>query len=388
LSRGPVVGRAKLTAVRIADFKLERFFARWEFVARFLLGSSDAESFRVDELLSFADVESRALWDGLRLGYTESPGHPLLRGEIAALYSGLTADDVLVFAGAEEAIFAFSNVSLGPGDHVIVTWPAYQSLVETARAVGADVSLLRLRHSSGWALDVDEVASLLRPTTAAVIVNAPHNPTGMLPDRSVFDALVALCERRGVRLFVDEVYRYGEFLDVDRLPGACEATVSGVSLGALSKPFGLAGVRIGWIATRDRALLGRLSAFKDYLTICNSAPSEVLGIMALRAKDRLLSRNRGIVSSNLALLDAFFARRGDLFEWVRPRAGLVAFPRLLGSVSIDDFASRLVEEAGVMILPECVFDHTGNHFRIGFGRKNMPEALAHFEEFVQRALVG
>ena len=368
--------------MRIADFKLERFFARWEFVARFLLCASDAESFRFDELLSFAGGESRALWDGLRLGYTESPGHPLLRSEIAALYSGLTADDVLVFAGAEEAIFAFSNVSLGAGDHVIVMWPAYQSLTETARAVGADVSLLRLRHSSSWALDVDEVASLLRPTTAAVIVNAPHNPTGMLPERPVFDALVALCERRGVRLFVDEVYRYGEFADVDRLPGAAEATSSGVSLGALSKPFGLAGLRIGWIATRDRALLGRLAAFKDYLTICNSAPSEVLGILALREKERLLARNRAIAASNLALLDRFFARRAESFEWVRPRAGLVAFPRLLGPVPIDDFASRLVEVAGVLILPESVFEHTGNHFRIGFGRENMPEALAQFEEFV------
>jgi len=372
--------------MRIADFKLERYFARWEFVAKYLLCASDAESFRADEIVAMADDQTRALWNGLHLGYTESPGHPLLRREIAALYPGLTADDVLVFAGAEEAIFAFSNVVLHAGDHVVVTWPGYQSLFETARAVGADVSLLRLRHSNGWQLDLDELSALLRPTTGAVIVNAPHNPTGMLPDRDVFDSLVALCERRGIRLFVDEVYRYGEFHAASRLPGACEVTTLGASLGALSKPLGLAGLRIGWVASRDRSLLTRLSAFKDYLTICNSAPSEVLGIIALRAKDRLLTRNLAIASGNLALLDEFFARRADWFEWVRPRAGLVGFPRLLGSVPVDDFAARLVEETGVLILPESVFDHTGNHFRIGFGRRDMPEALARFDAYVAESM--
>ena len=370
--------------MRIADFKLERFFARWEFVAKYLLGVSDTEPFAVDELLAIADPESRALWAQLRLGYTESPGHPLLRREIAALYDGLDTEDVLVFAGAEEAIFAFSNVTLGRGDHAIVTWPGYQSLFETARAVGADVSLLRLRHSNGWRLDLDELASLLRPTTAAIVVNAPHNPTGMLPDRPAFDALIALCERRGVRLFLDEAYRYGEFDDADRLPAAAESSALGISLGTLAKPFALAGLRIGWIAAKDRALLARLAAFKDYLTICNSAPSEILAIAALRAKDKVLARNRDIVRANLALLDDCFARNADALEWVRPRAGLVAFPRLLGPVSVEDFAAQLVEETGVLILPESVFDHSGNHFRIGFGRRDMPQALERFEGFLEQ----
>lgn len=370
--------------MRITNFKLERFFARWEFSARYLLGASDSESFSADELLALCDAEGKALWDGLRLGYTETPGHPLLRREIAALYPGLAPEDVLVFAGAEEAIFTFANVEFNHGDHVVVTWPGYQSLFETARAAGADVSLLRLRHSQRWKIDLDELTALLRPTTAAVVVNAPHNPTGMLPDRPAFDTLVALCERRGVRLFVDEVYRFGELDEDARLPSAAEASASGVSLGGLAKPFGLGGLRIGWIATRDRALLDRLAAFKDYLTICNSAPSEVLAILALRAKGRVLARNRAIVLHNLALLDDFFARRAELFDWVRPRAGPVAFPRLLTAEPIDEFGERLLEKTGVMIVPGSIFDHDGNHFRIGFGRRNLPEALARLEEFATR----
>jgi len=368
--------------MRIADFKIERFFARWEFSAPYLLSSSDAESFSAAELLEMADDESRSLWLSVRLGYTESAGHPLLRAEIARLYAGIDPEDVLVFSGAEEAIFVFSNTALGAGDHAVVTWPAYQSLIETGRAAGADVSLLRLRHANGWAIDPDELKALLRPATACVIINAPQNPTGMVPDHSTFDALAAACEQRGVRLFVDEVYRFGEIDAATRLPAGCETSSSGVSLGGLAKPFGLAGLRIGWIATRDRALLGRMQAFKDYLTICSSAPSEVLAIAALRARDRVLSRNRAVAFANLALLDDFFARRAERFEWVRPRAWPIGFPRMLSPGSIDELADGLVRAAGVMLLPGSIFDHAGNHFRIGFGRRNMPEALARFEAFL------
>lgn len=368
--------------MHIAEFKLERYFARWEFAAKLLLGSSDAESFGIDELLSLTDDDSRQLWRDMRLGYTEAPGHPLLRAEIAKLYRGIDPDDVLVFAGAEEAIFTYANTALSAGDHAVVMWPAYQSLHEAARAAGADVSLLRLQYDKAWALDVDELASLATPKTATVIFNVPHNPTGSIPDRKAFDAAVVLCERIGARLFVDEVYRYGEIDQSRRLPAACEASPTGVSLGGLAKPFGLAGLRIGWVATRDRVMLTRLAKFKDYLTICSSAPSELLAIAGLRARDRLLARNREIALSNLALLDDVFKRRADDLEWIRPPSWPVGFPRLLRAEPIGDFASRLVERTGVMIAPGNIFDHEGNHFRIGFGRRNMPQALERFEEFL------
>jgi len=368
--------------MRIAEFKLERYFARWEFVAKLLLGSSDAESFGLDELLTLADDDSRRLWNDMRLGYTESPGHPVLRATIADLYHGISADDVLVFAGAEEAIFSFANVALGDGDHAVVMSPAYQSLHETARAAGADVSLLRLRHAKAWTLDPDELASLMKPMTACVVFNIPHNPTGAIPERHAFDAAVALCERAGARLFIDEVYRFGELDEEKRLPAACEASPTAVSLGGLAKPFGLAGLRIGWIATRDRPFLRRLAAFKDYLTICSSAPSELLAIAALRARDRVLARNRTIALANLSSLDELFARRPEDLEWIRPPSWPIGFPRLLKPEPIEEFAARLVERTGVMIAPETIFDHRGNHFRIGFGRRDMPQALERFEAFL------
>ncbi len=370
--------------MRIAEFRLERFFARYEFAVKHLLGSSDAETFDAHELLALADDESRALWRSIRLGYTETAGHPVLRARIAALYKGIAPDDVLVCSGAEEAIFIFSQAALGETDHAIVVWPAYQSLYETARAAGASVDLLRLRHQNGWAVDPDEVASLIRPNTKCLVLNAPHNPTGSLPDVPTLRALAALCEARGIRLVVDEVYRFAEIDEHDRLPAACEAARDGVSIGGLAEPFGLAGTRIGWIASHDRDLLARMVRVKDYLTICNAAPSELLAIACLSAASKVLARNRAIGLSNLALLDDFFARRRDRFAWVRPRAWLIGFPKLLGDERVDGFCDRLVRESGVMLVPESVFDHTGNHFRIGFGRSDMPQALALLEAFLDR----
>jgi aspartate/methionine/tyrosine aminotransferase len=368
--------------MRITDFALERYFARWEFAVRYLLCASDVEGYPLGELLALADDETRALWDDLRLGYSESTGHPLLRREIAALYDGLEPDDVLVFSGAEEAIFCLSNVLLGAGDHAIVTWPGYQSLYEVGRAAGAKVSLHALREEDGWDLDADRLLRSLRPETRLVVVNAPHNPTGMLPTHDAWRALTEACADAGVHLLADEVYRYLELDDSQRLTAGADAFDRGVSLGVMSKSFAMAGLRIGWLATRDRALLERCAAFKDYTTICASAPAEILSIIGLRARETVLARSRAIVGSNLERMDRFFADHEDRFAWVRPRAGSVAFPRLLRGGPIDRFAADLVESEGVLLLPASAFGFGGDHFRLGLGRTNLPEAVEHLERFL------
>jgi aspartate/methionine/tyrosine aminotransferase len=369
--------------MRIADFALERFFARWEFAVRHLLCASDVEGWRMADLLGLADDETGALWADLRLGYTEAPGHPLLRAEIATLYDTIEADDVLVFAGAEEAIFCLSNVLLGPGDHAVVTWPGYQSLYEVGRAAGADVTLHELREADGWALDAERLIAALQPDTRLVVVNAPHNPTGMLPTISEWARLTAELEARGIALLADEVYRFLELDPADRLVAGADAFPRGISLGVMSKSFALAGLRIGWLATRDRDLLARCAALKDYTTICSSAPAEILALIALRARATVLGRSRAIVEGNLVHLDRFFAAHADRFRWVRPRGGSIGFPRLLGDESIDAFAARLVEREGVLLLPGSQFGFPGDHFRIGFGRTDLPAAIAGLERFLE-----
>jgi aspartate/methionine/tyrosine aminotransferase len=373
--------------VRIADFALERYFARWEFNARYLLCASDVQGYPMAELLELADAETRALWDGLALEYTESTGHPLLRREIASLYETIEPDEVLTFAGAEEAIFCLMNVLVGPGDHAIVTWPGYQSLYEVARAAGADVTLHELHETNGWAIDLDVLRRQVTASTRLIVVNLPHNPTGVLADRATFDGLVALATETGAYLLVDEVYRGLELDPADQLPAGADAASRGISLGVMSKSFALAGLRIGWLATHDRELLDRVARFKDYTTICSSAPSEILAIIALRGRERVLARSRAIVARNLEHLDGFFADWADRFTWVRPRAGSIGYPRLtVPGVRIDDWAAELVEAEGVLLLPGSQLGHRGNHFRIGFGRENLPEALARLDAFARRTL--
>lgn len=370
--------------MQIADFELERYFARWEFAVEHLLCASDVEGWAMADLLAAADPEVRALWDGLRLGYTESLGHPLLRDEIAGLYQTVDASGVLVFAGAEEAIFLLAHALLAPGDHAIVTWPGYQSLYEVARSAGADVTLQELREAEDWRIDVDAIRRAMRPETRLVVVNAPHNPTGMLPTHAEWRALTELCADAGVHLVSDEVYRYLEADPSDRLIAGCDALERGVSVGVMSKSFAMAGLRIGWIATRDRDLLAKCARLKDYTTICSSAPSEILAIAGLRARDAVIERSRSIVAANVARFDAFVAGSSGRFSWVRPRGGSIAFPRLDADESIDAFAADLVRQEGVLLLPGSIFGHPENHFRIGFGRDGFAEGLERLAAFAER----
>lgn len=374
--------------MRLAEFKLERYFARYEFDTPFLLSSSDIEPYTLPELLELADPDMLDLWRNLSLGYTESAGNPLLRAAIAELYENVSPDEVLVCSGAEEAILALSNVLLGAGDHAVVVLPAYQSLYEVARATGAEVTPVGLLSEEGWQLDLARLQTTLRPTTRLLVVNFPHNPTGALPTPDQFRTAVELARECKAYVLSDEVYRGLEYDPGDRLPAAVELYERGISLGVMSKAWALAGLRIGWIVTHDADLLHRLAAFKDYTTICNSAPSEALALIALRAASRVMERNFALLRENLAHVEAFFARWPDAYEWVRPRAGCIAFPRLMLPVPIEEFCSGLLESERVMLLPGTVYEHEGNFFRLGWGRRNLPEALARLDRYTQRCAQG
>jgi len=365
---------------------LEQRFAHRGQLTRHLLCASDVEPFLLAELLELADAETRELWERLALGYTEPDGMLALRTEIAATYAGVEPDQIATFAGADEAIFLALNAILRPGDHAVMIWPAYQSLHEVARAAGADVTLVPLDPADGWALDVERVRRAIRPATRVVIVNFPHNPTGALASRETLDAVEALAAEAGAHFFSDEVYRHLEHDPAGLLPAAAEYGKHGVSVGVMSKAFGLAGLRIGWIATKDRALLARIAVSKEYLSSGNSAPSEILALIALRARVEVLARSRSLLTANLELLDEFFSRWEGVCGWVRPRAGCVGFPRLDARLPVDVLAARLVEEERVSVVPGSVYGFPGNHFRIGFGRRDFPQALDGLERFARREL--
>lgn len=368
--------------MKIQPFKLERYFAKYEFSAPYLLSCSDCEALTQKELLEMADENSLKLWNDLKLGYTESQGHPTLREEIAKLYQTIKPEQVLVIT-PEEGIFIAMNNILKKGDHVITTFPGYQSLYEIANSLGCEVSKWTPKNENGWIFDIEDLKSLIRDDTKLIVINFPHNPTGATLQEKELKEVIDIARQKNIVVFSDEMYRFLEHDHANRTSSACELYDNAISLFGMSKSFALAGLRIGWLATKNSDLLKSFATYKDYTTICSSAPSEVLAIIALRAKDKILNRNLDIIQNNLKILDEFFARHAKLFEWHRPKAGPIGFPTLKAKIDIADFCLDLVEKKGVMLLPSKVYDFKGNYFRISFARKNMPEALEKLEEYLK-----
>ncbi|MDA8409544.1 MAG: aminotransferase class I/II-fold pyridoxal phosphate-dependent enzyme [Treponema sp.] len=409
----------------IEPFKLERFFARHEFSARRLLCSSDCETRSLGEILAL-EPGSEKLFSDFRLGYTETRGAPALREAIASLYAappaeahgdpniaagsvvedigdgtrggtghgtegGLSPECVFVHAGAEEAILNLCLALVMPGDHVIVNRPAYQSLEALPRWRGAAVSHWDLRdEGSRWRFDPDDLAALLSAKTRMVILNAPHNPTGAIPTREEFGRVIELCRKAGALLLVDEVYRGLEREKESILPPACLAYENGISLNVLSKTAGLAGLRIGWIATRRTDVLDAVAVVKDYNSICSSGPSEFLAGIAIRHFNRLAERNLALCAANLALFEAFAARHPDFVALTPPQGSSIAFPRLAGRAmanfggDAEVMALALLADSGVLLLPGSLYSHERRYWRLGYGRADFAQGLRELEAWVEK----
>src|ERR1700758_1664929 len=180
---------ARLLAMQIKPFRIEQYFGKYEFTAKYLLSSSDAESRTIQELLDL-EPGSHERFLRHRCGYTESPGAPALREAISGTYKGIKPDDILVTAATEEGIFVFYHALAGAADHIIVETPCYESALELARSTGAQVSEWRRCYENGWAHDSAALEKLLRPNTKIIYINTPHNPTGLLMQANAFEQLM------------------------------------------------------------------------------------------------------------------------------------------------------------------------------------------------------
>ena len=239
--------------MKIEPFALERWLTRHELHVRYDLAESGILPLTINELLSFVAPEERpaALERllALPLGYNEATGTYALRAALAATYTHCDPDNILVTTGAIEANFLLFNVLLDAGDHIVAPYPAYQQLYSVPRAIGCEVAQWRIRPENGFRYDVDELAQLITPKTKLIVLNTPHNPTGAMipPDdlRRIYD----LADRVGAFVLCDEAYRWlavpgGE----EFAPPVFDLGERGISVGTLSKPFGLPGLRVGWLA--------------------------------------------------------------------------------------------------------------------------------------------
>jgi histidinol-phosphate/aromatic aminotransferase/cobyric acid decarboxylase-like protein len=315
--------------MHIAPFAIEEFFARYEFTTPHHLCASDCETLTVAELLALAGMPLPDL-AGLRLGYTESQGHPELRAAVAGTYGQVTPEQVVMLAAPEEGIYLGMRTLLEPGDEVVVLAPAYESLLNVAEHIcGAEnVKKWWIQPAAGgWRLDVNELERLVTPKTRLLVVNFPHNPTGYLPSQSEFTAVLDIARRHNTWLFFDEMYRGLELGGRQTLPSAADRYERSLVLAGLSKVHGLPGLRCGWLVIHDEEVRGRFINWKHYTTICAPGPSELLALAGLRAQGELIRRNRQLIEANLESAEGFFARWPELFTWRRPFGhGLLSRP--------------------------------------------------------------
>lgn len=303
-----------------------------------------------------------------------------MRAAIAGTYDKMKAENILCFCGANEGIFATMRGLLSKGDHVIAVVPNYQSS-ETVPLDICQVSGVLLHEREGWRIDLDELKAAIRPNTKLIAMNFPNNPTGALMPHDDLRELIKLCRQHDLYLFSDEVFRLMELDESVRMPQIADIYEKGISLNVMSKAYGLPGLRVGWIASQDLDVLQRVEDYKHYLSMCNSAPSEYLSIIALQNRDQILERNRNLVRRNLTELDEFLTEYNHLFEWVKPQGSCIGFVKYLGDEGVEEFCRSLVQNHGVLLLPASLYKSDllhfeAQHFRIGFGRTVLQDGLA------------
>lgn len=367
--------------MKLRDFGLEVYFGKYEFTAPYLLTQSDCESMEIADLMSY-EPEMQKQFMHTWLGYTEVPGDPELRKLVADLYTNINENQILMHCGAQEAIFDFMNIILEKGDHIISMFPIYQSLYEVANSEDCEISKWMIHDTSGgWKIDFDELEKMIKPNTKLISINTPNNPTGYTLSEEEIVRLCDIARKHDIYIFSDEVYR-GLDLDEKARPWVCDVYDKAISLGVMSKSYGLAGLRIGWVATRDIEILDRMTKFKHYLSISNSGPSEFLAKIALKHGEEILERNLSIIRKNLVIADEFFEKYSNLFENKRPQCGPIAFHKLKIDMPVSEFCEDLVQKKGVLLLPGNVYEIDGQYLRMGYGRSNFEESLNKLEEYI------
>lgn len=302
---------------------------------------------------------------GLVLAYGDHLGLPALRDLIGALWT-VPADAVIVTPGAAAALFLVNTTCVRPGDHVVIARPNYATNVETPRAIGAEITFLDGTWERDWQVTPDQVAQAMTDRTTLVSLTTPGNPTGAVIPESDLRAIVEIVERHpSARLLLDETYRDLTF-GTPTTPGvALSDRVIGVS--SLSKAYGIPGIRIGWLATRDADLFETLLAAKEQIVIANSVVDETIALAALEGRDVWLPR---LLEGVMTARDTVAAWIDDSpFEWVPPLGGAVGFPRIRADIEldIDRFYTGLFADHGTVVGPGHWFEQSRRSFRLGFG---------------------
>jgi aspartate/methionine/tyrosine aminotransferase len=346
---------------------------RWELEVEYDICESGILPLSLGELYTLIDSEQAADLEAqvtsMPQSYSEARGTLALRTALANTYCGVTPDDILVTTGAIEANFLLFNTLLDPGNHVVAVSPAYQQLNSVPKAVGADVDLWSVvQHDGTFAYDVDHLEALLRPNTRLIVINTPHNPTGATLDSDQLDRIIDLARERDAWILSDEAYRWLDHEDgVPVVEPTRNRYEKAISVGTVSKPFGMPGLRVGWFAANSE-IVDQAWSLRDYVSLSPSKISDLITTALITNREAIFPRNRRIMKENLKFARAWFAENGDLATWQEPRAALLAMMRYTAPVDSLTLANRLAGEAKVMLAPGSAFGLEGQ-LRIGIGQR-------------------
>lgn len=357
--------------MKIEDFRLERWMSHWETRVEYDIAESGVLPMTVNDLLSMLpDAEREETRERLfdtRLGYSEARGTQSLREAIAATYEDTSPDNILVTTGAIEANYLLFNVLLDAGDEVVTIDPGYQQVQSVPKAIGCDVKYWRVRADDGFRFDLEDFERVVSPRTKLISINTPNNPTGAILSDDDLRHLHDVAASFGSWVLSDEAYRWLDIPGGEPLAAPIRNLGErGISVGTFSKPYGLPGLRIGWIAGPEE-VVRRCWALRDYVTLSPGKLNDMLAELAITHRDAIRERTHRIVAANLETADRWFAENADLVSWIRPRAGLLALMRYRLDIPSSELADLLAADYSVMLAPGSAFGFE-HHLRIGIGQ--------------------
>ena len=368
--------------MKIPDFLLDQWLNQYKFAdspPEFDLASSTGPHWTSRELLGLPGADERERLSETALVYSDTSGGERLRAAVGEM-QGVGAERVLVTTGAAEALLILFFLAAEPGANVILPFPLFPPTAVIPKLLGMETRFYHLRREKGFGVDLDEVKKLADDKTKLLLVNSPHNPTGATLSDEEMRGLHDFAAARGIQFVSDEVYHpiyHGsETASASALP---HATV----LGSFSKSLSLSGLRAGWIVERDEARMHSYTDARSYFTISNTPLAEELAVVALQHRETIFARARKVASTNLGLLEQFFAEHADRLSWVRPRGGMTAFPWLADGGDSREFCREMAAR-GVLLAPGDCWEMPG-HFRLGFGvlEEGFAEGLGRIAGFLR-----
>jgi capreomycidine synthase len=360
---------------------LEDWLRDYYFTAEIDISSSGVENFSLFQLREYIGITQEEL-DRVSFHDSQTLGGLELRQAISQRWGNSDPSRVMATNGSSEAIFLLMHALLGLDDEVVAIEPCYPALVHVAESIGCRVRRWQLRFEEQFIPNLEELKNLISPQTRLVVVNFPHNPTGASLSVEQLHELIEIVSAVGAYLIWDAVFAEITY-DSSPLPDACFLYEKAISIGTLSKAYGLPGLRVGWCLAPPEVLASCIH-WRDYTTICLSPLVELIAQRVIEQADCLLNIRLQQARINLGILSEWFERHQDFVQWVPPLGGVAVFPRFLGISDTEAFCRTLMKDYGVLLAPGSCFQHP-NHVRLGFGTStaNLKEGLERLSKLLK-----